>query len=392
MEFLHSGLPTMELRAKWKGSAHEEPAFAEPGDLTPTLKEMLSRLNICSKESMIRQYDHEVQGGSVIKPLVGRSNDGPGDAAVVRPLLTSFEGVVVSNGICPRYSDIDAYHMMACAIDEAIRNNVSVGGNPDRIAALDNFCWPDPIQSEKTPDGEYKLAQLVRANQALYHYCKSFSVPLISGKDSMKNDYLIGGMKISIPPTVLISAVGKIEDVRKAITMDAKRPGDLVYVLGQTLEELGGSEYYASRGFIGNRVPGVDAGKARSLYLKVYRAIQEGLIRSCHDCSDGGLGVALAESAFAGGLGMEVDLRKVPKSTRERNDFVLFSESQSRFVVTIDPGKKKRFEEVLGNSIFGEIGRVTAGETFSVTGLNGNTVIRADLHDLKEAWQKPLRF
>ena len=269
-------------------------------------------------------------------------NDGPGDAAVWRPVLGSFEGVVVSHGICPRYSDIDTYAMVACAIDEAIRNNVAVGGNPDRIAGLDNFCWPDPIQSEKTPDGEYKLAQLVRANKALYDYCRAFGVPLISGKDSMKNDYLIGGTKISIPPTVLISALGKMEDVRKAVTMDAKKPGDLVYVLGETLEELGGSEYYASNGLIGNRVPRVDATKALSLYRRVYLAIQEGLLRSCHDCSDGGLGVALAETAFAGGLGMEIDLRKVPHKGIERNDLLLFSESQSRFVVTLDPSKKKR--------------------------------------------------
>ena len=147
---------------------HEEPSFPDPGDLTGTLKDMLSRLNICSKESMIRQYDHEVQGGTVVKPLVGHSNDGPSDAAVLRPILNSYEGVVVSNGICPRYSDIDTYAMVACAVDEAVRNNVAVGGNPDRIAGLDNFCWPDPVQSEKTPDGEYKLAQLVRANLALY--------------------------------------------------------------------------------------------------------------------------------------------------------------------------------------------------------------------------------
>ncbi len=240
MEFFHFGLPKMELRARWKKPIHKEADFQEPENLTSTLKEMLSRLNVCSKESMIRQYDHEVQGGSIIKPLVGRFNDGPSDAAVWRPILSSFEGIVISNGICPRYSDIDAYSMMACAIDEAIRNNVAVGGNPDRIAVLDNFCWPDPVQSEKTPDGEYKLAQLVRANQALYDYCKAFGVPLISGKDSMKNDYLIGGTKISIPPTVLISALGKIDDIRKAITMDAKRSGDLVYVLGDTLKNWEG--------------------------------------------------------------------------------------------------------------------------------------------------------
>ncbi len=392
MDFLHSGLPKMELQAKWKKPLHEEADFPEPQDLTSTLMEMLSRLNICSKESMIRQYDHEVQGGGVIKPLVGRFNDGPSDAAVWRPILGSLEGIVVSNGICPRYSDIDTYHMVACAIDEAIRNNVAVGGNPDRIAGLDNFCWPDPVQSEKTPDGEYKLAQLLRANQALYDYCKAFGVPLISGKDSMKNDTLIGGTKISIPPTVLISALGKMEDVRKAVTMDAKRPGDLVYILGETLEELGGSEYYASKGLIGNRVPRVNAEGARSLYKKLFEAIQRGLIRSCHDCSDGGLGVALAETAFAGGLGMEIYLNKVPHSGLNRNDLLLFSESQSRFVVTLDPSKKKGFEGLLGDTIYGEMGVVLESECFRVIGLDGKKIIEANIDGLKEAWQKPLRF
>jgi len=392
MEFLHSGLPKMELRAIWKRPIYGEPDFPEPKDLTSTLKEMLSRFNICSKESMIRQYDHEVQGGSVIKPLVGCQNDGPSDAAVLRPILSSFEGIVISNGICPRYSDIDTYPMVACAIDEAIRNNVSVGGDPDRIAALDNFCWPDPVQSEKTPDGEYKLAQLVRANQALYGYCKAFGIPLISGKDSMKNDYLIGGTKISIPPTVLISTLGKIDDIRKSVTMDAKRPGDLVYVLGETFEELGGSEYFASKGFVGNGVPKVDAQKARALYLEVYEAIQQGLVRSCHDCSDGGLGVALAETSFAGGFGMEIDLRKVPQSGLNRNDLLLFSESQSRFIVTIDPKKKKTFEAILADAIYGEIGVVREDEVFRVMGLQSKTVIEANIYDLKEAWQRPLRF
>ena len=392
MDFLHSGFPMMELRAKWKRPTHEEADFLEPHDLTSTLEGMLSRLNVCSKEPIIRQYDHEVQGGSVIKPLVGRFNDGPSDAAVLRPILSSFEGIVVSNGICPRYSDIDTYAMTACAIDEAIRNNVAVGGNPDRIACLDNFCWPDPVQSEKTPDGEYKLAQLVRANRALYDYCKAFGVPLISGKDSMKNDYLIGKTKISVPPTILISALGKIDDVRKAVTMDAKRPGDLVYILGETSDELGGSEYYASKGFIGTRVPSVDARKARVLYQRLYKAIQEGLIRSCHDCSDGGLGVALAETAFAGGFGMEIDLSRVPRSGLERDDLLLFSESQSRFVVTVDPSKKKAFEALLADAAYGETGVVSAHETFRVTGLAGKIVIEANIYDLKEAWQKPLRF
>jgi phosphoribosylformylglycinamidine synthase len=257
---------------------------------------------------------------------------------------------------------------------------------------LDNFCWPDPVQSEKTPDGEYKLAQLVRANLALYDTCKAFGLPLISGKDSMKNDTLIGGTKISIPPTVLISALGKMDDVRRAVTMDAKRPGDRVYVLGLTRDELGGSEYYASKGFIGNRVPQVNADSARSLYRKIHRAILEGLIRSCHDCSDGGLGVALAETAFAGGFGMELDLRKVPQSGLSRNDLILFSESQSRFVVTIDPSKKGAFETLLADTMVGEIGVVSAGDILHAVGLHGKTIIQANIYELKEAWQKPLRF
>ncbi|HYB20151.1 MAG TPA: phosphoribosylformylglycinamidine synthase subunit PurS, partial [Thermodesulfobacteriota bacterium] len=185
MEFLHNGYPNMELRARWEKKRYPEPQLPDGQDLTPTLKKILSRYNVCSKESVVRQYDHEVQGGTVVKPLVGALNDGPGDATVLRPLLETWEGVVISSGICPRYSDIDTYHMMACAIDEGIRNNIAVGGSLQHMAGLDNFCWCDPIQSEKTPDGEYKLAQLVRANMALYDYTKAFGVPCISGKDSM---------------------------------------------------------------------------------------------------------------------------------------------------------------------------------------------------------------
>ncbi len=214
----------MVIPAKWEKKPLAEPEFEQPDDLGQELQKLLGRLNICSKESVVRRYDHEVQAGTVIKPLVGVVNDGPSDAAVFRPLLDSFEGVVVAHGICPSYSDIDTYHMMACAIDEGLRNYVAVGGNIDHVAGLDNFCWCDPVLSEKTPDGPYKAAQLVRANQALYDYCVAFGVPLISGKDSMKNDYQIGDQKISIPPTVLFSVIGKINDIRHAKSMDVKSP------------------------------------------------------------------------------------------------------------------------------------------------------------------------
>jgi phosphoribosylformylglycinamidine synthase len=307
-------------------------------------------------------------------------------------VLDSYEGVVVANGICPRYSDIDAYHMAACAIDEAVRNAVAVGGTLERLAGLDNFCWCDPVQSEKTPDGSYKLAQLVRANLALYDYTRIYGVPCISGKDSMKNDYQIGETKISIPPTLLFSVIGRIEDVRKAVTMDAKRAGDLVYALGETKREMGGSEWYAMHGCVGNDVPKVNGERAMALYRTLSKAIREGLVASCHDCSDGGLGVALAETAFSGGLGMNVDLAAVCASGITRDDEMLFSESQSRFVVTVRPEKKAAFEAMLAGSAFACIGTVTAEGLFRVKGLGGSVIVEEKIGDLKEAWQQTLRF
>ena len=392
MEFLHNGLPPLQLKATWKPPQHEEPQFAEPADLTASLTGLLGRLNICSKEMVVRQYDHEVQGGSVVKPLTGVLNDGPSDAAVLRPVLDSMRGVVVSHGICPRYSDIDTYHMTACAIDEALRNFLCVGGSLEGIAGLDNFCWCDPIASDKNPDGEYKLAQLVRANRALYDYSTAYTLPCISGKDSMKNDYVIGDLRIAIPPTLLFSIIGGIDDVRRAVTMDVKQPGDQIYVLGMTKRELGASEYFALQGAVGNSVPKVDAAEALKLYRALNRTIGQGLVRSCHDCSDGGLGVALAESAFAGGLGMDIDLRMVPAEGLDRTDFLLFSETQSRFVVTVSPENCSLFEACMKSSTCSRVGSVRPDGRFSIVGLQGSEVIATDIAALKRSWQKTLEW
>ncbi|MDR2861080.1 MAG: phosphoribosylformylglycinamidine synthase, partial [Syntrophobacterales bacterium] len=392
MNFLHKGLPPMHLKAKWRLPVHEEPSFPVPENLGEALKAMLGRLNICSKESVVRQYDHEVQGGSVIKPLVGVKNDGPGDGAVIRPLLDSFEGIVVANGICPRYSDIDTYHMAACAIDEAVRNAIAVGGSLNELAGLDNFCWCDPVQSEKTPDGQYKLAQLVRANQALYDVTTVYGVPCISGKDSMKNDYQIGDTKISIPPTLLFSVMGKVDDVRKTVTMDAKKPGDFVYVLGETRKELGGSEWYALHGFVGNTVPKVDVQPAKERYIYLAHAISVELVASCHDCADGGLAVAMAETAFAGGLGIKLNIDLVIAEPGMRIDERLFSESQSRFVVTVSPDKAEYFEKVMEGTIFARIGYVTNEPMFVIEDRTGKRIIEEELAELKQAWQQPLNF
>jgi phosphoribosylformylglycinamidine synthase len=303
-----------------------------------------------------------------------------------------MEGVVVAHGICPRYSDIDTYWMTACAIDEAVRNAVAVGVDPEHLAGLDNFCWCDPVKSIKTPDGEYKLAQLVRANKAIYDYTTAYGVPCISGKDSMKNDYQIGKIKISIPPTILFSVIGKIEDARFAVTMDAKCPGDIVYVLGETRDELGGSEWFALHKAMGNNVPKVDAACALKIYRALNKAIRAGLVASCHDGSDGGLAVALCETAFAGSLGMAVDLRSVPYRGKKRNDYILFSESASRFVVTVHPAAQTKFEKIMAGNVISAVGHVIGDGLFRVQGIDGRSAIEGKISKFKDAWQRPLNF
>jgi len=391
MHFLHEGLPRMELKAVWIEADLLDGPVPDPPDHGEKLKEMLGRLNICSKEYVVRQYDHEVQGGSVVKPLVGAACDGPSDAGVVRPLLDSMEGVVVSNGIAPRYSDIDTFHMAANALDEAVRNYICVGGNPDHWACLDNFCWCDPVLSRRNPDGQYKLAQLVRANKAMAEYTKAYGCPMISGKDSMKNDYIVGDVKISIPPTLLVSVIGKINDVRTAVTMDVKSPGDLVYILGRTARELGGSEYLASWGLPGGQVPRVDAGTAMTRYRKLHMAITLGYIASAHDVSDGGLAVCLAEKAFAGGLGLSIDLGRVPTNGSLSDTEILYSESASRIVISVAPEHVDEIEALFGTDARC-IGKTTSAPRLVVTGGNREVIIDQDIESLKTAWKATLDF
>ncbi len=389
MEFLHEGVPQMVLDARWEPPQLAEPVIDMPRDLGKALLEVLGRLNICSKESIVRRYDHEVQGGSVVKPFTGADDDGPSDAAVVRPILDSFEGIVVSNGIVPRYSDIDTYAMAANSVDEALRNYVAVGGNPAWAAALDNFCWCDPVQSDKTPDGTYKLAQLVRANRGLYDAVTTFQIPLISGKDSMKNDYIMGDVKISIPPTLLVSVIGRMDDVRQAVTMDLKKAGNYLYMLGETADELGGSEYYAHLGYVGCKVPLVDFSKARERYDRYHQALGQGLVRSCHDCSDGGMAVALAEMAFAGEVGLTVDLEQIPVLSAQGEDVLLFSETASRLLVEVTPSDSSKFEEIMGRTAWARIGQCT-DEGRLVIRKGEEKVLSLSLGEMKEAWQETL--
>ena len=288
------------------------------------LSRLLARPNIASKEFWVRSYDHEVIAQTVIKPFCGVDHDAPGDAAVIAPIHGGTQGAVISNGIAPRYSDIDAYSMAAACVDEALRNAVCVGVDLDMIAGLDNFCWPDPVVSEKTPDGRYKLAQLVRANRAIDDVCRAYRLPCISGKDSMKNDVTMHGEKISVPPTLLFSLIGNHNDVRKAVSSDFKHIDDHIFLLGETHQELGASELaYMFRdecsGGIGGRVPTIDADRNLAMYRALTEAMSQGLVASAHDCSDGGLAVALAECCFGSGTGATVDVSQLGANDSELN-------------------------------------------------------------------------
>jgi phosphoribosylformylglycinamidine synthase len=376
-------------------------------DFTTTLHKILGSLNVCSKQWVIRQYDHEVQGGSVIKPLVGLANDGPSDAAVVRPVLTSRRGIVVSCGMNPLYGDFDTYWMAASAIDEALRNCVAVGANPSRIALLDNFCWGNTDRPET-------LGSLVRASLACHDIAVELGTPFISGKDSLNNEFRPLGAKepISIPPSLLISALGQIDDVRHCVTMDLKCPGNFLYQVGLTKNELGGSHFALVEGLSGGEVPKVDAACAKKTFAALHRAIYKGLVRSCHDLSEGGLAAAIAEMAFAGGFGAKINLGGLSQFSRRENGTVplsplgegqgeglsyldkaailLFSESNTRFICEVTPENAAAFEKAMFGIACAKIGEVVDSTTLEIT--LDQPVLKADITALKESWQKPLHW
>jgi phosphoribosylformylglycinamidine synthase len=399
LHFLHKGVPKMQLRAEWKTpDGLEEPDIDMPSDLKSELLSLLSRPNICSKESVIRQYDYEVQGMSVLKPLCGASSSGPSDSAVLQPIPDRHWGIVVSHGLCPRFGDIDPYHMAMLAVDEAVRNYIASGGDPHHWGGLDNFCWPDPVASAKNPDGARKLAALVRACEGLFDACKAYGLPLVSGKDSMKNDYQHGSIKISVPPTLLVSIAGRIPDVSRAVSSDFKQAGDVIYLLGETRDELGASEYYSKNGLLGANVPKVNLEANHALYSRLHSAISRGLIASAHDCSDGGLGVALAECCIGAKLGADVKLAGVPRAesahndARLRDDKILFSESAGRFVVSVHPHNVADFEKALHDSAFARIGEVLANEELRVEGAQPGTHLSVPVEELSAAFKKTITW
>ncbi|MBI5753654.1 phosphoribosylformylglycinamidine synthase [Candidatus Peregrinibacteria bacterium] len=439
MDFLHEGLPRKSLKTTYtriedlpNHKRNPEPDFPEPADLTQTLLNVLARPNICSYEFISTQYDHNVQGGTIIKPLQGRGRVN-GVASVTKPFPESTRGVICSQGLNPIYSEIDTYHMAACAIDTAVRNVIAIGGTLDHLALMDNFCWCSSNEPER-------LGQLKAACEAVYDYAVAYGTPYISGKDSMFNDFKGfdaqgKAVKISVSPTLLISSLGVLDDLTLAVSLDPKFPGDLIYILGETKDELGGSEYFQyqkdlaksvpenapkvitkvipGETFIGNSVPKVDAKSAIKLYRTFRSAVEKRLISSALSPQFGGLGITLAKKAIAGRMGMEIDISKVPgfnsnsrdapnllnsnfstknKFPPTRLDHLLFSESQSRFVVTIDPKRQAEFEKHFANVPFALLGKTTNNQNFVIKTNNGDNpskiILKTNIATLDQYYRK----
>lgn len=389
MEFLHGGRPPVVRKATYSPAPVQPLSLPElsQSQVESTLGAILSDPNVASKHWIIRQYDHEVQAGSVIKPLVGPANNGPSDAAVVRPKLGSKKGVVLSCGMNPNYGDFDPYHMATSAMDEAVRNAVAVGADPSRLAVLDNFCWGNTEKAET-------LGTLVRAAIACHDLAVEWKTPFISGKDSLNNEFSFNdsnGNKqtIAIPCSLLISAMGQIEDCQQAITMDLKKAGNALYLVGATKDEFAGSQVAKVLGLTGGQVPQVDAALAMRIYKSLHSAIQNRQVVSCHDLSEGGLAVAAAEMAFAGELGISLDLSQARKANFVSVESLLFSESNSRFVCEVPAAQTAAFEASMDGLPVYKIGSVESNENVKIA-CDGKTLVDVTWASLRDKWLAPL--
>ena len=398
LDLLKSGFPQWEFDAVWRSPEERglcEPAIGVPSDCGALLLDMLARPNLCSREWVPRQYDHEVQGGSVIKPLVGVDRNIPSDAGVIRPVLTSTTGLAFAQSLLPTYSAIDAYHMTACTIDEALRRVIAVGGDLAHVGGVDNFCWPNiQYDAVKNPDGRFKAAQLVRSCRALKDICLAYEIPLLSGKDSMYVDGNLPGRygithKVSAPETMQFSAISRVPDVSRCMTMEAKQAGDLVYLIGTTRNELGGSEYYEHLGYTGLNVPQVHAQDFYPVYQALQKAIGQSLTASVRGIYRGGLGVHAALVAMGGRLGLALDLSNVPGETDLNDSALMFSESAGRFLVTVDPARRDSFEALFEGLPCACVGQVTSTPRLTVNAQDGAELLDVEIDTLITTWEKP---
>lgn len=378
MDFLHDGNPETPLKTTFTRGGEKEPDVAEPKDYAETLCAILERPNVASKEFIGTQYDHNVQGSAVLGPFQGKGRV-MADASVTKPVLTSPKGVVLSQGLFPRYSDIDTKAMARAGLDMAVRSAVAAGADLYKLALLDNICWC-------SSDDPERLGQLKRAVEGIYDLATCYGTPFISGKDSMFNDFKGfdddgNPVLISAPPTLLTSSIGVIDDVMNAISIAPKAVGDLVYILGETKDECGASEYYDHLNVLGDNVPEVDQDINRLLYKCYTKAVRKNLIASAMPIGFGGLGVTLAKKAIAGQLGMDINLAEMGGL---RNDKKLFSESTGRIVVTVAPQNVKNFEKAFDRVYVRHIGHIAYTNKLSI-----NNILDQDIKALEEAYKKP---
>ena len=382
LHFLHEGLPRRTRKAVRRPRATRDPAPLPAGREGETLRRLLGMPNIASKAWIIHQYDHEVQAGSVVKPLVGPRREGPSDAAVVAPVLGSRRGFAVGCGLDPCLGDVDPGRMALHAIDEALRNVVAVGGDPAQASILDNFSWGSCERPEN-------LGDLVEACLACYAGAKAYGTPFISGKDSLNNDYRVGDTVQSIPPTLLISALAIVPDVAHACSMDWKGAGHELVLVGESGPELGGSHLARLLGEAGAEVPPVDLARAPRILAAVHAAIARGLVLACHDLSEGGLAVAAAEMAFGGGVGAELDLARLPVRGAPDVARRLFGQAASRFLLEVEPAQIPALHALLKDLPHARLGRTAAHAELVVTD-GGRPVLREPLAALRAAWLAPL--
>jgi phosphoribosylformylglycinamidine synthase subunit PurSL len=389
MEFLHGGRPPVVRSATYAPPVMIDTAapILDQAATEKAVKDILGSLNVASKHWIIRQYDHEVQSGSAIKPLVGPACLGPGDAAVVRPRLNSRRGVVISCGMNPNFGDYDPYHMAASAIDEAVRNAIAVGADPNRLAILDNFCWGNTDRPET-------LGTLVRAALACHDVAVAWQTPFISGKDSLNNEFTwvdSNNVKqsIAIPSSLLISAMGQVDDVANCVTMDLKQPGNLLYLVGTTYREFGGSHLFQVLKQSGGQVPHVRLEAAKQIFHCVHAAISKRLVRSCHDLSEGGLAIALAEMSFAGEFGIEVNLAHAATRDHLTATELLFSESNTRFVIEVEPDSQTAFEKIFSGLPLLQLGQVVSTPDVVISHKDVQ-LVKQPWTSLFQAWHSPL--
>jgi len=394
LHFLHKGLPVRTREAVYVAPRLEEPMLPPERDCGNALLAVLSDHAVCSKEWIVRQYDHEVQAASAGKPLCGLREDGPSDAAVLAPKLGSRRGIVLSNGLNPRYSKIDPAAMAECSLDEAMRNNVASGGDPEYTAVLDNYCWGNTRDPQA-------LGELVRATEALCALALHYRTPFVSGKDSLHNEFRAGDRTIRIPGCILVTAMSVIPDVARTLTTDSKQAGSLLVLVGITKDELGGSVFYKTKGLLGKNVPRVDSKLGRDVLRGCHRAIAARCVLSAHDLSEGGLAVAVAEMAIGGKLGARIDLAKVPQQGplqgplqgqlqgQLQDHQVMFSESQSRLLLEVAPDRLADLKANLHEVPFAVIGEVTKQpELVFLRG--GESVAKVPLGAAERAWKQPL--